>query len=145
MYSTVAWGKTAANSCFRQIQIERNVAAECDVSLDVKFCGICHTDVHFANNDLGITKYPCVPGHEIAGVVTRVGPGVTRCRVGDRVGVGCIVDTCMTCEMCDRGREPMCHGEFTMGYNYETKHGHIKTNTGWTLGGYSGSITVNER
>merc|ERR1719242_586218 len=91
------------------------------------------------------TKYPCVPGHELAGVVTAVGAGVTKCKVGDRVGVGCIVDTCMACKTCDQGNEHMCPKEMTMTYDAEIKHGHIKTNTGWTLGGYSGSQTVNEK
>ena len=145
MYSTVAWAKTSADSKFSEIKIQRNVAGEHDVTFELKYCGICHTDVHIANNDMMSTKYPCVPGHELAGVVTGVGSGVTKCKVGDRVGVGCIVDTCMACKTCDQGNEHMCPKEMTMTYDAEIKHGHIKTNTGWTLGGYSGSQTVNEK
>ena len=145
MYSTVAWAKTSADSKFSEIKIQRNVAGEHDVTFELKYCGICHTDVHIANNDMMSTKYPCVPGHELAGVVTAVGSGVTKCKVGDRVGVGCIVDTCMACKTCDQGNEHMCPKEMTMTYDAEIKHGHIKTNTGWTLGGYSGSQTVNEK
>ena len=73
MYSTVAWAKTAADSKFSKIDISRNVAGEHDVTFELKYCGICHTDVHIAGNDMGNTHYPCVPGHELAGVVTKVG------------------------------------------------------------------------
>ena len=108
MYSTVAWAKTAADSEFSKIEIQRNVAGEHDVTFEVKYCGICHTDVHIANNDMMSTKYPCVPGHELAGVVTNIGPGVTKVKVGDRVGVGCIVDSCGNCPMCKQGDERFC-------------------------------------
>ena len=145
MYSTVAWAKTSADSKFSEIKIKRNVAGEHDVTFELKYCGICHTDVHIANNDMMSTKYPCVPGHELAGVVTSVGSAVTKCKVGDRVGVGCVVDSCMNCETCDAGEEHMCCTGMTGTYNGDIKHGHIKTHTGWTLGGYSGSQTVHER
>ena len=108
MYKTVAWAKTAPDSKFSKIEIERNVAGEHDVTFELKYCGICHTDVHIANNDMMSTKYPCVPGHELAGVVTRVGSKVTKCAVGDRVGVGCIVDTCMDCSSCEVSDEHLC-------------------------------------
>ena len=145
MYKTVAWAKTAADSSFSKIEIERNVAGDSDVTFEMKYCGICHTDVHIANNDMMSTHYPCVPGHELAGVVTSVGSKVTKVKVGDRVGVGCIVDSCMNCDGCKAGEEHLCEGGMTMTYDNETKHGHIKTNTGWTFGGYSGSQTVHER
>ena len=86
-----------------------------------------------------------MPGHELAGVVTAVGQSVTKCKVGDRVGVGCVVDSCMDCETCAAGEEHMCCAGMTGTYNGDIKHGHIKTHTGWTLGGYSGSQTVHER
>ena len=150
MYSTVAWAKTAPDSKFSKIDILRNVVGDFDVMFDVKFCGICHSDVHIGTNDLSFndrssTNYPCVPGHELAGVVTKVGDKVTKCKVGDRVGVGCIVDSCMECENCRQGEEHMCMKGMTGTYDGDIKHGHIKTNTGWTLGGYSGSQTVHER
>jgi len=94
---------------------------------------------------LGNTHYPCVPGHELAGIVTKVGANVTKVKVGDRVGVGCISDSCMNCEGCAEGEEHLCAGRMTSTYDREITHGHIKTNTGWTFGGYSGSQTVHER
>ena len=84
MYSTVAWAKTSGDSYFSKINISRNVAGQNDVTFDLKYCGICHTDVNVACNDGGSTHYPCVPGHELAGVVTKVGRNVTKFKVGDR-------------------------------------------------------------
>ena len=81
MYSTVAWAKSAADSEFSKIEIKRNVTGDEDVTFDLKFCGICHSDVHVANNDMSNTKYPCVPGHELAGVVTAVGKNVSKYKV----------------------------------------------------------------
>ena len=94
---------------------------------------------------MGSTKYPCVPGHELAGVVTAVGSKVTKCQVGDHVGVGCVVDSCFGCPGCEEGEEHMCQKEMTMTYDAEIKHGHIKTCSGWTFGGYSCSQTVHQR
>jgi len=145
MYSTFAWGKSSKEAGFAPLTIERNVAGEEDVTFELKFCGICHTDIHHANNDMGITKYPIVPGHELAGIVTAVGSKVTNIKPGDKVGVGCISDSCFNCSSCDEGCEHTCKLGMTMTYAYPTKHGHIKTNTGYTLGGYSGSQTVNQR
>ena len=86
MYTTVAWAKTSPDSNFSKIEISRNVAGDHDVTFDLKYCGICHTDVHIANNEMGRvpTNYPCVPGHELAGIVTNVGSKVTKVKVGDR-------------------------------------------------------------
>jgi len=147
MYTTFAWAKTSAESKFSKIEISRNVAGDKDVTFDLKYCGICHTDVHIANNEMGRvpTKYPCVPGHELAGIVTKVGANVTKVKVGDSVGVGCISDSCMNCEGCAAGEEHLCATGMTQTYNNPTTYGHIKTNTGWTFGGYSGSQTVHER
>ena len=113
---------------------------------------------------MGSTKYPCVPGHELAGVVTAVGSNVTKCKVGDNVGVGCVVDSCFDCPGCEEGEEHMCQKGMTMTYDegdnpivvgeeiflfplslLEIKHGHIKTGSGWTFGGYSCSQTVHQR
>ena len=87
MYSTMAWAKSAADSEFGKIEIKRNATGDNDVTFDLKYCGICHTDVHIANNDMGNTKYPCVPGHELAGVVTRVGKNVTKYKVRMRLTI----------------------------------------------------------
>ena len=107
-----------------------------------------------------MTKFPCVPGHELAGVVSAVGKNVTKYKVsrivrrlndscqdqvGDHVGVGCIVDSCMGCSGCEAGEEHLCAQGMTMTYNDETKHGHLATDSGWTYGGYSGSHTVNQK
>ena len=148
MYKTYAWAKASPEAKFSPLEIERNVAGDCDVTFEMKYCGICHSDVHVANNDFGKarpTNYPCVPGHELAGVVTSVGSKVTKVKVGDKVGVGCISDCCMNCASCKTGEEQLCVNGLTGTYNGQTKHGHIKTNTGWTFGGYSGSQTVHER
>ena len=82
MYSTVAWAKASPEAEFSKITIKRNVAGDDDVTFDVKYCGICHTDVHYAQNDMGMTNYPCVPGHELAGLVTTVGRNVSKYKVG---------------------------------------------------------------
>ena len=167
MYSTVAWAKTAADSKFSRIEITRNVSCwaasvlpsqlasldvslfqcpgEDDVSFELKFCGICHTDVHISANDMGSTNYPCVPGHELAGVVTAVGSNVSKVKVGDSVGVGCVVDSCFNCSGCHEGEEHMCQKGMTGTYDGKIKHGHIKTGSGWTFGGYSCSQTVHQR
>jgi len=144
MYSTIAWAKSSPDSEFNKIEIKRNLAGEEDVTFDLKYCGICHTDVHICNNDMGSTKYPCVPGHELAGVVTEVGGKVTKFKVGDRVGVGCISDSCMACPGCEGGEEHMCAKGMTGTYNGDIKHGHIATDSGWTYGGYSASQTVHQ-
>merc|ERR1719397_1971547 len=153
MYSTQAWAKDAADSDFRRIEIQRNICGAEDVSFAVKYCGICHSDVHIAENHFSAlpgqqTNYPCVPGHELAGVVTAVGANVTKYKIGDRVGVGCISDSCLGCPHCQAGEENWCAGNgsrMTSTYNGKTDQGHIKTHTGWTFGGYSRSMTVNQR
>ena len=81
MYSTFAWAKTGAGSQFSKVEIWRNKTGEDDVTFDIKFCGICHMDVHTCDNDMGDTKYPCVPGHELAGVVVKVGQNVDKYKV----------------------------------------------------------------
>jgi len=145
MYSTVAWAKASPDASFEKIEIQRNVCGDEDVTFDMKYCGICHTDVHISNNDMGRTNYPCVPGHELAGVVAAVGKNVTKFKVGDHVGVGCISDSCMKCDGCDVGEEHLCDGGMTGTYDGQIKHGHISTDRGWTYGGYSGSQTVHQR
>ena len=78
MYKTYAFGKKSKDGNFERMSIERNVEGDEDVTFDLKYCGVCHSDVHVADNDMGVTHYPCVPGHELAGVVVSVGRGVTR-------------------------------------------------------------------
>lgn len=145
LYDTVAWGKSSKDSKFSQLKIQRNLPGADDVTFDLKYCGICHTDVHIANNDWGTTTFPVVPGHELAGVVSAIGANVTKFKVGDQVGVGCIVDSCLKCRNCNDGVEHICSGKMTMTYDSKISHGHIKTNSGITYGGFSTSQTVNER
>jgi len=146
MYSTYAFARTSPDSKFEKINIRRNVAGDNDVTFKLKYCGICHSDVHIADNGLGMTKYPCVPGHELAGVVTSVGKNVTKVKPGDNVGVGCMVDSCRQCEMCREGAEQFCQKGYVSTYGGAwTKYGRVKTNTEWTFGGYSGQHTVPER
>ena len=108
MYSTFAWAKQSKEGAFEKIEIERNTDKEKDVTFELKYCGICHSDVHVAENMFGSTNYPCVPGHELAGVVTSVGDEVTKVKIGDKVGVGCFVDSCRDCYQCYQGEEQFC-------------------------------------
>jgi uncharacterized zinc-type alcohol dehydrogenase-like protein len=119
--------------------IERRALGEQDVAIDIKFCGICHSDIHQVEADWGRGLFPMVPGHEIAGIVTAVGPGVTRFTAGDRVGVGCFVDSCGTCEYCVAGEEQFCATGVVATYNAEGYDGQP------TYGGYSEHIVVDER
>lgn len=145
MYSTFAWGKTDKDAQFTKFNIERNLPGDNDVQFEVLYCGICHTDVHYADPKFPMGKYPLVPGHELAGVVTKVGKKVSDVAVGDQVGVGCISDSCQNCSSCCESEENFCEKGFTMTYNTPIEHGHIKTNTNHTLGGYSGSMTVDRQ
>lgn len=111
-----------------------------DVSIVIEYCGVCHTDIHFAENDWGRTQYPVVPGHEIIGRVTAVGSDVTRFRVGDRVGVGCMVDACRQCSSCEQGLEQYCREGMTPTYNGTDRHDGLRT-----YGGYSERIVVSDR
>merc|ERR1712130_711344 len=127
MYSTEAWGKISKEANFSKFKIERNLPGDDDVQFEVKYCGICHTDVHFAEKTSAITKYPLVPGHELAGVVTKVGAKVKDIKVGDNVGVGVLSDSCQNCGQCEMGEEQACEKIASHTYNYDTVHGHIKT------------------
>ena len=93
---------------FERVEIFRGDLDEDDVQIDIKFVGLCHTDVHQAMEGLGRGHFPMVPGHEIAGVVSAIGSGVTGFSIGDQVGVGCFVDSCGQCEACRGGEEQFC-------------------------------------
>src|ERR1700759_4365905 len=109
-----------------------------DVAIDIKFAGICHSDIHTVKAEWGTPKYPIVPGHEIAGVVTAVGDAVHRHKVGDRVGVGCMVNSCGHCSSCKAGLEQYCKPGATFTYNSIDKDGTS------TQGGYSQAVVVDE-
>jgi uncharacterized zinc-type alcohol dehydrogenase-like protein len=119
--------------------IERRALSATDVAIDVRFCGICHSDIHQVDADWGRGLFPMVPGHEIAGVVTAVGSDVKRFSEGDRVGVGCFVDSCGECEWCVVGEEQFCRKGVVATYNGIGYDGER------TLGGYSTHIVVDER
>lgn len=120
-------------------QFTRRAPRADDVVIDIKFCGICHSDIHQAKDEWGGSKYPMVPGHEIAGVVSAVGEKVKKFKVGDRVGVGCFVDSCRTCSSCEAGLEQYCQGGMTGTYNSVERDGSQATQ-----GGYSTKIVVHE-
>ena len=103
-----AVGAGSPSADLAPLQIERRALGASDVRIDIKFCGICHSDIHFARGEWGDIPYPAIPGHEIAGVVAAVGADVTGFAVGDRVGVGCMVNSCRECENCRAGNEQYC-------------------------------------
>jgi uncharacterized zinc-type alcohol dehydrogenase-like protein len=138
-YSTKAFSTTAASSPLSASTIERRTPTDKDVQIQIRYCGVCHSDLHFARNEWGFTQYPCVPGHEIVGRVTAVGSGVTKFTVGDTVGVGCLVDSCRTCPNCRAGLEQYCDNGMVMTYGSTDKY-----LGGPTLGGYAQSIVVTE-
>jgi uncharacterized zinc-type alcohol dehydrogenase-like protein len=136
--SIKAYGTEAADADLKQLQIDRRVALPKDVEIDILYCGVCHSDLHFARNDWGMTVYPVVPGHEIVGRVTKVGEGVTKYKEGDLVAVGCLVDSCRSCNNCKDDLEQYCP-EWVGTYGGFDNH--LQTNT---HGGYSETIVVDE-
>src|SRR6266540_1464326 len=138
MSTVAAYAAPAAKAPLERTTIERRPVGEHDVAIHIKYSGICHSDIHQAREGWGEAIFPMVPGHEIAGVVTEVGPGVTKYAVGDRVGVGCMVDSCRECHNCKAGFEQYCTGGVVATYNGLDKHGEP------TYGGYSTSIVVDE-
>jgi uncharacterized zinc-type alcohol dehydrogenase-like protein len=133
-----AYGTKAADADLKQLQIDRRVPLAKDVEIDILYCGVCHSDLHFARNDWGMTEYPVVPGHEIVGRVTRTGERVSKHKVGDIVAVGCLVDSCRSCQNCKDDLEQYCP-EWVGTYGGFDKH--LQTNT---HGGYSEKIVVDE-
>lgn len=119
--------------------IQRRAVGDKDVKIKIAFCGVCHSDLHTARGEWAGVNFPCVPGHEIVGYVQSVGKRVTRYKVGDRVGVGCQVDSCRVCPSCKSGLEQYCESGNTATYN-----GTDKVSGGWTFGGYSSEIVVDE-
>ncbi|SFJ00143.1 uncharacterized zinc-type alcohol dehydrogenase-like protein [Thermoflavimicrobium dichotomicum] len=135
---TRALSVPSAKSPFEQTTIERRDLRPNDILIDIKFCGICHSDIHNAHNDFGNGIFPMVPGHEIVGVVEAVGTEVTKFAFGDRVGVGCFVDSCGECEYCLRGDEQFCTKGVVVVYNSLDYDGNL------TYGGFSKKIVVKE-
>jgi uncharacterized zinc-type alcohol dehydrogenase-like protein len=142
MYKAKAYSVSSATSPFASTTIARRDPNPHDVEIEILFCGICHSDLHQARNEWsGVmpTVYPCVPGHEIVGRVTKVGSAVTEFKPGNLAGVGCLVDSDGTCPECKAGLEQFCPN-FVLTYNMPDKH-----LGGVTYGGYSDSIVVTER
>lgn len=136
---TKAYAAQSATSGLAPWSLERRTVGVHDVQIDIKYCGVCHTDVHFVRNEWGISIYPMVPGHEIVGVVNQVGAHVKKYKEGDIVGVGCMVDSCRVCNNCQEGQQQYCLNGNTFTYN-----GPEKETGGITYGGYSSRIVVNE-
>jgi uncharacterized zinc-type alcohol dehydrogenase-like protein len=137
-YSVKAYSSSSASSPLTQTTINRRDPSAQDVQIEILYCGVCHSDLHFARNEWQFTQYPAVPGHEIVGRVTKVGPDVKKFKVGDSVGVGCMVDSCRTCADCRDGLEQFCNGMVMTYGSADSVLG------GGTLGGYAQSIVVRE-
>jgi alcohol dehydrogenase (NADP+) len=139
-FAARAYGAASPTAPLAPLQIQRRAPQPNDVQMQVLFCGICHSDLHQVRNEwqsILPTVYPCVPGHEIVGRVTKVGRDVRNFREGDLVAVGCLVDSCRTCASCRDGLEQYCQGPSTFTYNGEDKH-----LGGVTFGGYSEHLVV---
>ncbi|MFD4125378.1 NAD(P)-dependent alcohol dehydrogenase [Streptomyces globisporus] len=139
MTTVAAYAAPRAKAPLERTTIERRPVGEFDILIDIKFAGICHSDIHQARDGWGEGIFPMVPGHEIAGIVAETGSGVTRFKVGDRVGVGCMVDSCGRCDACLMGREQHCAEGNTQTYNALDRSGEP------TYGGYSTHLVVTEK
>lgn len=136
--TTPALSASSAEAGFEKIQLERRDLRADDVRIDIRWAGICHSDIHTKRGEWGETHYPLTPGHEILGTVVEVGDQVTDHQVGDVVGVGCFVDSCMECAACKDGEEQYCLKGGIGTYGVEDYHGEV------TQGGYSGEIVVRD-
>ncbi|HKR77912.1 MAG TPA: NAD(P)-dependent alcohol dehydrogenase [Rhodanobacter sp.] len=139
MSQTHAYGTASASQPLGPLSIERRQPGPHDVKIDIQYCGVCHSDLHTVRNEWHNTLYPSVPGHEIVGTVTAVGDKVKKFKIGDTVGVGCMVDSCQHCASCAEGEEQYCENGFTGTYNGPVFGGEN------TLGGYSENIVVDEK
>ena len=138
--TTKAYGALAADKPLESMDIERRTPGRHDVQIDIAYCGVCHSDLHTVRSEWAGTLYPCVPGHEIVGYVSAVGSNVTRFKLGDSVGVGCLVESCQHCPSCAEGLEQYCENAFVATYNSRTPDA-----PGHTLGGYSQRIVVSDK
>ncbi|WP_370691401.1 NAD(P)-dependent alcohol dehydrogenase [Methylicorpusculum sp.] len=134
-----AYAVQNATSPLAPFVIQRRDPTAHDVQIEILYCGVCHSDLHIARNEWQGTTYPCVPGHEIIGRVTKVGAQVSKFKEGDLAGVGCLVDSCRTCENCEDDLEQFCEQGPIFTYNSPDKH-----SGGLTYGGYSENVVVDE-
>ena len=139
MTFTQAYAAKEKASLLSRFSLERREVGSDDIQITIDYCGVCHSDLHMVNDDWGMSVYPLVPGHEIIGHVTNVGENVQNFKSGDRVGVGCFVDSCRHCEACNAHLEQFCLNGFTMTYGSKTKDP-----GGITFGGYSQKIVVDQ-
>ncbi len=139
MATTKAYAAQSTNTPLSPWNLQRREPKPNDVEIEILFCGVCHSDIHTARNEWHNTVYPVVPGHEIVGRVTRVGEQVKKYKVGNLVGVGCLVDSCRECDNCKEGLEQYCQKGAVGTYNAPEKDG-----SGTTYGGYSNKIVVHE-
>ncbi len=140
MTQTKGFAARQAGAALAPFSFTRRDPRPHDVDIAISYCGVCHTDVHFVRNDFGMSLYPLVPGHEIVGVVTRVGDKVTKFKTGDTAAVGCLVDSCRECGSCRSGLEQYCQNGFVLTYSGLEKDGATVTQ-----GGYSTRIVADER
>jgi len=138
-FPTRAYATHASSSQLHLWELERRALKADDVLIDILFCGVCHSDLHQARDEWGGSVFPMVPGHEIVGTVLSVGTGVSKWKIGDKVGVGVFVDSCRTCPQCQAGEEQYCDEGMTATYNAQARDG-----SGPTYGGYSTQIVVQE-
>ncbi|MER6785104.1 NAD(P)-dependent alcohol dehydrogenase [Streptomyces sp. NPDC000658] len=138
MFTVNAYAATSATEPLVRTTVERRDVGPHDVLIEIKYAGVCHSDIHHVRGDWGPVHYPVAPGHEITGVVTQVGSEVGKHAVGDRVGVGCMVGSCRTCDSCRNGEEQYCLNGATLTY------GSLDRDGTWTQGGYTTHIVVDE-
>ncbi|MGY3901062.1 NAD(P)-dependent alcohol dehydrogenase [Aeromonas lusitana] len=136
----LGYAAQSAQAPLAPFHFERRAPRADDVVIEIQYCGVCHSDLHNARNDWGNSRYPMVPGHEIIGRVSRVGSAVTRFKPGDRVGVGCMVDSCQHCAPCEQGLEQFCEQFPTLTYN-----GLDRQDKSPTYGGYSEQIVTSDK
>ena len=140
MIPTKSYAAQTAGATLTPYDFERRNPGPHDIEIDILYCGVCHTDIHFINNDFGMSMYPLVPGHEIVGRVVSVGEHVKKLKPGDIAGVGCLVDSCRDCEFCNQGLEQHCANGAVYTYSALEKDGKTVAQ-----GGYSSKIVVDER
>lgn len=142
--SVPAYAAPSANAALEPFAVERRAPGAHDVSIDIRYCGVCHSDIHQVRDEWGRGAFPMVPGHEIVGAVSAVGAQVSRWKVGDIVGVGCFVDSCRRCEACRDGEEQFCADGMSATYNgFERTDGELDRSRP-TYGGYCSRIVVDE-
>ncbi|MEN9449655.1 MAG: hypothetical protein RJA83_269 [Pseudomonadota bacterium] len=139
MIKTASYAGYDAVTNLKFYTFDRREVRDLDVLVEIKYCGVCHTDIHIVRNEWGNAQYPLVPGHEIVGIVKKVGAKVQKFKEGDIVGVGYVIDSCGHCECCQNNQEQFCQKGCTFAYNSVEADGNI------TKGGYSDNIVVNEK